>query len=256
MTQSKSVSAWRPTFRPVEWASLLANAAIQLEIEGVSGPEDFADPEERKARERAAALALSIIKSSLEHIASGGSSSVELGEGLEVFFQRCRSEKKEHEIVSQEAAIKDFLGVEGDGEIMISELQLVEGAIRAARDLNQNTNYGLSNLIRDGIRRVGQEMISNAINRSNRKPGSKSFTTPGANWPLYEQAYTALQNECGTPAWTKRKSYITIGFIAQRASTNVVQIRRWAESTGKEIVPRPDEREDPTAGLKIVDENL
>jgi hypothetical protein len=36
----------------------------------------------------------------------------------------------------------------------------------------------------------------------------------------------------------------------------VIQIRRWAEATGKEIVGRPGKDDDQTAGCLIVDDKI
>ncbi len=258
--QNSPKSPWRLSVPVSELSSTdLANAAVQLQIEGVSSAEDLADPGIGPERTALNKLIRSIMESSVAQIAAGGTSAVELGDRPEQFFQRARTKIQEHEKKSQETAIKEFLGIEPDGELLLSEQELVAAAIRASKDLGGRPDYSLTDLIRDGIRRVGQEMISNAANRENLKPGSKvGATSPGAKWDKYEASYQKLQLQVGTPAWEGRKPYITFGYIATDAKTNVIQIRRWAEATGKKIVGRPDvdRGDDPTAGCNIVDEKL
>ena len=256
--QKLSKSPWRLSFViPDLSSSNLAAAAVQLQIEGVTKPEDLEDPGTTKGRTAISSLVKSIIESSIAEVASGSTGSVELGDRPEEFFQRARTKPQDHEMKPQELAIKDFLGLDHDAELMLSEQELVAAAIRASKELGGKPDYCLSDLIRDGIRRVGQEMVSNAVNRQNRKAGSgSSYTSPGANWHKYEAAYQQLKLEVGTPAWDRRKPYITLGYIAQESKTNVIQIRRWAESTGREIVAAPGPDEDQTAGCQIVNDKL
>lgn len=253
---SPSPSRFTIPYADLPFPQLVA-AAIQLGIEGVKTVDDLADP---GAGNRAPinALIRSIIDSCIEQVAAGNvAGSVELGDRPEPFFQRSRSEVQDHEIKPQEEAIREFLGLEGEGELMLSEQDLVVGAIRASKELSGNSEYDFNQLLREGVRRVGQEMISNAVNKSNRKPGSgTSFTSPGARWEVYDQAYQKLKLEVGTQAWDRRKPYITLGYIAGVAKSNVVQIRRWAEATGKDIVARPGRDEDQTAGCLIVDDKI
>ncbi len=255
MTPQKSTSAWRPSLKVADMAPLLAGAAVQMEIEGVTKAEDFDDPTTRAARTQLAVVIQSIVESALTQVAAGGAGSVELGDRPEEFFQRARTEPKDHEIKSQHEALLEYLGL--DEELILSEQDMVTAAIQAAKELGLAPDYSLSNLIRDGIRRVGQELISNAVNKTNRKEGTgTSFTSPGARWEKYEEAYNKLKLEVGTASWGRRKPFITLSYIAGEARSNVIQIRRWAEATGKEIVGRPGKDDDQTAGCLIVDDKI
>ena len=253
-------SPWRPSLKVQELAPLLVEAAVQLQIPGVNDPEEFQDPGDTKGRKARADLAAQIVENSLKAVAKGAGSSIELDGRKEPFFERARTKPKEHELVSQKEAIAKFLGVEADGEILLSESELVSATIRAAKELGHGDEYGLETLIRDGIRRVGQEMISNAINKSNRDADSAPApTAPGARWDAYEAAYLELKSILGTKNWTYRKPFITLSYIAgalKGPKSNVVQLRRWAEATGKEIVPAPLAEEDQTAGGLIVDDKM
>lgn len=254
------VSPWRPSLKVQELAPLLVEAAVQLQIPGVTDPVEFKDPGNRDGRIKRANLANQIIEQSLEAVSKGAGGAIELDTRKEPFFERARTKPKDHELVSQKKAIAKFLGLEGDGEILLSESELVSATIRAAKELGHGDEYGLETLIRDGIRRVGQEMISNAINKTNRDANSAPApTAPGARWDAYETAYLELKSILGTKNWTYRKPFITLSYIAgalKGPKSNVVQLRRWAEATGKEIVPAPFAEEDQTAGGLIVDDKM
>jgi hypothetical protein len=260
MTTKKTTtkSPWRPPFDPSRMSAQLIAAGIHLKVEGVEG-ETFEDPIETPARSKKGALALEVIDKALVAAASGAGAGLELSDRLEPFFSRVRTELKEHEKQCQADALRDFLKLDTD-DLILSERDLVTSALEAAKVLGYGDEYALEDLIRDGLRRACQEMISLAVNKVNRKEGAASgFTAPGARWDQYEAAYTKLQASVGTPSWGFRKPYITLSYIAgtiDGAKSNVIQIRRWAESTGKAIVPRPGRDEDPTAGGQIVDDKL
>ena len=253
-------SPWRPALKVQELAPLLVNAAVQLQIPGVNDPEEFQDPGDTKGRSNRALLATQIIEQSLEAVAKGAGGAIELDGRKEPFFDRARTKAKDHELVSQKEAIARFLGIEATGEILLSESELVTAAIKAAKELGQGDGYNLETLIRDGIRRVGQELISNAVNKTNRDADSAPApTSPGARWDAYDAAYMELKSILGTKNWTYRKPFITLSYIAtwgQGPNSNVVQLRRWANATGKQIVPAPLPDEDQTAGGLIVDDKL
>ena len=253
-------SPWRPALRVEELAPLLVEAAVQLQIPGVTDPGEFQDPGNRDGRTKRANLATQIIEQSLELVGKGGGGAIELDGRKEPFFERARTKAKDHELVSQKEAIAEFLGLDPSGEILLSESELVTGAIKAARELGHGDEYTLETLIRDGIRRMGQEMISNAVNKKNRDADSAPApTAPGGRWDAYEAAYLELKSILGTKNWTYRKPFITLSYIAgalKGPKSNVVQLRRWAVSTGKEIVPAPLPDEDQTAGGLIVDDKL
>ena len=257
------VSPWRPSLKVQELAPLLVEAAVQLQIPGVTDPVEFQDPGDRDGRIKRANLATQIIEQSLEAVAKGAGGAIELDTRKEPFFERARTKPKEHELVSQKEAIAKFLGLEADGEILLSESELVSATIRAAKELGQGDGYNLETLIRDGIRRVGQELISNAVNKTNRDANSApSPTSPGSRWDAYETAYLYLKSILGTKTWGEmgfRKPFITCSYIAgavNGSKTNVVQIRRWVAGTGKQIIPAPLPDEDQTAGGLIVDDKM
>lgn len=253
-------SPWRPALKVQELAPLLVKAAVQLQIPGVNDPEEFQDPGDRDGRTNRASLATQIIEKSLKAVGKGVGGAIELDGRKEPFFDRARTKPKDHELVSQKEAIAKFLGVEADGEILLSESELVTAAIKAAKELGQGDGYNLDALIRDGIRRVGQELISNAVNKTNRDADSAPApTSPGARWDAYDAAYMELKSILGTKNWTYRKPFITLSYIAGALigpKSNVVQLRRWAEATGKQIVPAPLPDEDQTAGGLIVDDKM
>ena len=253
-------SPWRPALKVEELAPLLVDAAVQLQIPGVTDPAEFEDPGDRDGRTKRAILATQIIEKSLEAVAKGTAGPIELYSEKEPFFDRARTKPKDHEVLSQKEAIAKFLGIELKGEILLSESELISGALKAAKELGQGDNYNIESLIRDGIRRVGQEMISNAVNKTNRDSDSAPApTAPGTRWDAYESAYMELKSILGTKNWTYRKPFITLSYIAGALigpKSNVVQLRRWAEATGKDIVPAPLRDEDQTAGGLIVDDKL
>ena len=255
----KSTSQWRPSFPITKLAAVLAKAAIQLDHEVGTDPDYFAPTDDTDKRTEAAKVANHLILLSLEKVGQGAGSGLELSDAREPFFTRARKSPSEHEKKSQFDAICDYLDID-DESLVISEKDLVTGALKAARQLNGGVDYKLEDLIRDGIRRVGQELISNAVNQENRREGSKGgFTSPGSRWPQYEKAFARLKVIQGTNAWTYRKPYITLSYIAGAVDgpkSNVVQIRRWAEGVGHAIVGQPGPDEEPTAGGAIVDDKL
>lgn len=235
-------------------APLLSGAAIQLGIEGIRGPEDFSDPGEKKERGARARLALEVVKAALERVATSCDSTLELSHRAEPFFLRARSKAHPYEFKSQEEAIAEYLGLDG-GELILSERDLIHGALRAAVDLGKPAEFCMDDLIREGLRKVSQDLITTAVNQQNRKEELEpSSTVSGSRWDKYEEAYQKLQAELGTKAWSRRKPYITLSYIASECGSNVVQIGRWAEITGKRIVGKPDKDEDQTAGGLIVND--
>jgi hypothetical protein len=256
LSTKKSVSPWRPAINVPEFADLLAKAAVQLQIEGVEGPEAFDDPETTAGRTAKNKLILSTIQAALEAVASGAGNGVELSDNPEPFFQRARMKPNDGELRSQQSAIVSFLGLEPTNQIVISESELVAHALKAAREMKYGDEYGLNDLVHEGIRRVGQELVSNAANNLNRDPDAPlSPTAPGRNWDSYAKAYNALKAQLGTPAWPYRKPFITASTIAGyvQPQSNPIQIRRWMSAVGLEEVAVPKPGEDPTAGGLIVD---
>ena len=260
MTTKKATapSPWRKNLDPSQMADQLAAAGIHLKVEGVQA-DSFIDPLSTVERTKSAKLAMVVIEKALEAAASGSGSGLELSDKREPFFARARNEAKDHEEMSQAEALRRFLDLDTD-DLILSERALVTAALEAAKILGYGEEYSLEDLIRDGLRRACQEMISLAVNKKNRKEGTATgFTALGVRWEKYEEAYNKLQATLGTPAWGFRKPYITLSYIAgsiEGAKSNVVQIRRWADATGKQIVPQPGRDEDPTAGGLIVDDKL
>jgi hypothetical protein len=254
----ESTSPWRPAIpiQSTEWAELLAKAAVQLNIEGVQGPEAFEDTRLTDDRTAKSKLIVEIVKVALEAVVSGSGNGVELSDKPEPFFQRARTKPTDGELRSQQSAIVSFLGLEPTNQIVISEAELVGHALKAAREMKYGEEYGLNDLVHEGIRRVGQELVSNAANNLNRDPDAPlSPTAPGRNWNAYAKAYNDLKAQLGTPAWPYRKPFITASTIAGyvQPQSNPIQIRRWMASVGLEEVAVPKPGEDQTAGGQIVD---
>ena len=253
-------SPWRKSVEIEKIAPLLVKAAVQLQIEGITDPKIFSDPGDTKQRKARGEVAMTIITESLEAVGKGVGGAIELDNRPEGFFQRSRTKAKGDEVMSQRDAIARYLEKEAGAEILLSEAELVTATIKAAKDLGHGTEYTVETLIRDGIRRVGQEMISNAVNRENRDPElAPAHTAPGARWDAYEEAYQELQAIVGTKAWSYRKPYITLSYIAgalKGPKSNVVQLKRWADATGRNIVPAPLADEDQSAGGQIVDDKM
>lgn len=256
MTAKKSTSPWRPSINVPEMAELLANAGIQLQIEGVKDASTFDDPENTAGRSHSSKLIIAVITAALEAVARGAGSSVELSDKPEQFFQRARNKVSDGELRSQKDAIISFLGIEPCHQILLSEVDLVRHALKAARDLKYGDNYSQEDLLHEGIRRVGQELISNAANNLNRDPDAPlPPTAAGRNWDKYAKAYEELKAMQSTKAWPYRKPFITASTIAGyvQPQTNPIQIRRWMESVGIEEVAVPKPGEDQTAGGQVVD---
>lgn len=253
-------SSWRRNLDIPSIADKLVKAAIQLQIEGISDESDFHDPTDTKLRKARADLAIHIIETCLDLVGEGVGSEVELGTSPQGYFYRSRIAPTKNEVTSQREALAKYLGREPGVEILMTESDFVTAAIKAARELGHGAEYGLTRLIHDGISRVGQELISNAVARDNRKQtDTPSHTAPGCNWDIYEKSYQELQAIVGTKSWKRRKPYITLTYIAQAndgTKSNSVQLRRWAEATGKTIVPQPRPDEDQSAGGLIVDDKL
>lgn len=264
MATKKSASAaspWRksipvePLLEPVQAAAvqLGRTEAMNLVAEG--------DPGDTKLRADKAVLVFDVIREALAAVATGGATSFEVGDQPEPFFARARKEVREGEIKSQLQAVAEFLGTDHQAGVVVTEGELIAGAIKAAEVLKL-PKYTVEDLLHEGVRRVAQEMISNAVNVLNAvDPSAKPRTMTGRNWDTYEEALNELRAAQGTPAWTPTKPYITVSTIAgyTRPATNSVQIRRWlaAKKIPTIAPPTPEEvRADPTLGGKIVDPAL
>ena len=166
-----------------------------------------------------------------------------------------------HELIDQRSAIADFLGIErpvGKESIVISESDLVSQALKAAKALGYAESWGIEEMLHEGLRRVAQELVSNAALQNNRDPNApKSATAPGLNWSFYQQVLDQLIEDQGTDRWTGRNSYITISKLATKAETNDVQIRRWISANNIPTFPPPGPKdEDRMLAGKIVDPKL
>ena len=127
----------------------------------------------------------------------------------------------------------------------MSEADFVAASIKAARELGHGHDYTLDRLIHDGISRVGQELISNAVNKGNRKDkDAPAHTSPGGRWDAYEEAYQELQAIVGTKAWTYRKPYITLSYIAgalKGLSRTLFNFGGGLMELGRRLFPPPSE---------------
>lgn len=256
----KSSGDWRKSVRLSGKLSELANKLAPLV--GIDDAGDLSvDPGEREARTATGNLIFTVIEASLEQMVAG-SGGYKMGDSPEPFFERTRTEKKDGEKLAQRAAIAKHLDLDKSDRIVISEVDLVGAALKAARRFN--SNYDVQDLIRDGVRRVAQELITNAANEENTVDGAHVYRpVQGANWAKYEQALQTLRAELNTKAWPFRKPYITLSAIASTVvgNTNVVQIRRWLDATGQKRIPSPDHnselyKKDETLAGAIVDPAL
>jgi hypothetical protein len=256
-----AASPWRksipvePLLEPVQTAAvqLGRTEAMNLVAEG--------DPGDTKLRADKAELVFDVIREALAAVASGGTTSFQVGDQPEPYFARARKEIRDGELKAQFDAIADFLGVEPNPGIAVTEAELIAGAIKAA-DVLKYPRYTVEDLLHEGVRRVAQELISNAVNLLNAEdPTSKPVTMTGRNWPEYDRALAELRAELGTAAWKLRKPFITVSTIAGRVNppTNTIQIRRWlaAQQIPTIAPPTPEElRADPSLGGKVVDPAL
>lgn len=258
----ESASPWRKTVSLPGTIGPLANlAAPHL---GMAEVGDLTvDPKTKTEREQVAKVMFTVVEAALEKVAMGGGEGYSLSQEPEPFFERTRTDKKAGEKISQRAAIAKYLDLNtGADRVVISEAELVSYALKAIRRFN--SAYGLEDLIRDGIRRVAQELVTNAANEENSEGGAKRYRpVRGANWEKYQTALNTLKVDLGSPAWPFHKPYITLGAIASTVvgNTNVVQIRRWLDATGQPRVPSPDHtsdrfKQDPTLAGAIVDPQL
>ena len=125
-------SSWRRNLDIPKLAPLLAKAAIQLQIEGISDETDFHDPKSTKLRQARANLAMQIIESCLSLVGEGTGSAVELDTRPQGYFYRSRVEPKENEVLSQREALGKYLGCKPGVEILMSEADFVAASIKAA----------------------------------------------------------------------------------------------------------------------------
>ena len=236
-----SKSPWRLDLQPSQHAEEFYQAAVRLGIAEIQSKDELGDPGS-EGRRKINSLIKMVLFAALED--AGKSTSFEISDKPEPFFDRARREVREGEEIPQRDAIAKFLGVQVpvQGSLLVSEEDLVAGSIKAAKILRYQSITCLEDLIREGIRRVSQELISNAVNIENVDPEAPpkiSSTRPGLNWEKYQIALDKLRVELGTPAWASRKPYITVSTIATEARTNVIQIRRWISHNNIETIGAP-----------------
>lgn len=251
-----STSPWVRTRVAMEpLVPLVRKAAARL---GIAEAVELQDPRSKGKRQELASLAFDVIEKALAAVGEGNvGETISFADDPEPYFHRARQKPQEGEVMSQRDAIIKFLNLSGD-KLILSEADLVAGALRAAQVLNYG-KFDAMDLVREGVKRVAQELISNAANVANSDPTKgKPATSPGRNWANYERALNELRTEVGTPAWAYRKPYISISTIAGRVvpNTNPIQIRRWLEAKSIPTVAPPRPGEDQTAKGNIVDPQL
>lgn len=159
----------------------------------------------------------------------------------EEYFKEARkeirkdSEGKPVEAVSQAEALRDFLRIEKDQPIVLTEAELVAAALKAARSNLRSANYGIEDLIREGISMVAQSMISKHIATEN-SVGKAPDNIAGSRDNVYLEALNRLRILIGDrDAWFTRfprSKQITVSVLAREAGTNDVQIRAFLQRHG------------------------
>jgi hypothetical protein len=192
-------------------------------------------PEGSKERTLAQQEIREVIVETLREAASGRvAGGYELSEEPEPFFEHARTKARDGERVSQEDAIRDLLRIKEGEPIVLSELQLAEAAIRCAREQNRRPDYGMADLIREGVRMVAQSIVSKSVAATN-ATGPGPLNLPGQQDDFYMAALNRLRAERANPeVWFKRRrsKVISISILAREAGTNDIQIRAFLKRHG------------------------
>lgn len=171
-----------------------------------------------------------------------GATGYVLSDQPEPFFQLARTEAREKEKESQADAIRRLLRIKPDAPIVLSELDLVNEAVRLAREQNRRPSYGVEDLIAEGVRMIAQSIISKAVAAENTE-GRGPDNLPGASDEKYMTALNKLRALRADPEkWIAegfRKPNITVSLLAREARTNDVQIRSFIKRHGVTDVEDP-----------------
>jgi len=159
----------------------------------------------------------------------------QLSEHKEVFFSTARTKAQENEEMSQAEAIRACLRVAPGAPILLSEIDLVNAAVRAAREQSRKPSYSVEDLIREAIAMFAQTLISKHIASTNSKgPGPDNL--PGSGDDQYMKALNELRALKADPdAWRAaryRSDQITVSILARKANTNDIQIRNFLRRRG------------------------
>ena len=237
MSDLKKPSIWKRQI-PLKTKLPLIRAAARAM--GFTELTDVEDPIDSTKRSDIGALIDELIVEALSRAAQGSGDGYQLHHEPEPFFAAVRQSPNtaKGEKISKFEAIRNFLGLPNDGknQIVLSEAALVDAALRSAKILQKGSGYNLEEMIREGIRKVAQDLITRAStidNFSDSDDAKKALrTAPGRNWDHYEKVLNELRAELGTPAWRYNKPMITVSVLSRRAETNDVQIRRWIAQKG------------------------
>jgi len=155
---------------------------------------------------------------------------------------RIGSDGKPVEALSQAEAIRHFLRLQPGAPIVLSEDELVTHAIRAAREQNRGRDYGVEDLVREGLAMACQAIISKHVAATNLAPGAESPTNlPGSNDDHYLDVLKRLREANADPdIWfssknpfgRKRKREITMSVLSRACGTNDVVIRAFLRRHG------------------------
>ena len=255
--KTKKPDSWRSQVTITEdLVRTLATITGQDHLKDVSPADELTD-EERKAKQaEIRALVLDVLNT----VAAAGAvgDGYKLGDRPEAWFTTARSAIREEggqpiELMSQAEAIRHFLRIPPGEPIVVSEIELANAAVRAAREQNRAPNYGINDLIREGIAMVAQSIISKHVAGTNRvegRPGGDNL--PGGNDAHYLDILLKLRKANADPAvWfsssnpfgRKRTREITVSVLSRACGTNDNVIRKFLQRHGITDVVDPSVKE-------------
>lgn len=256
---AKKPEHWRPQITVSdELIQKLATITGKQHLTGITA-EDTPDGNRAAVQAEIRALILEVLNT----VADAGSvgEGYKLGDQPEAWFTTARSsirvdEKRDNapiELMSQAEAIRQFLRIPPGEPIVVSEVDLVNAAVRAAREQNRARNYGVNDLIREGIAMVSQSIISKFVASTNRVagiPGGDNL--PGGNDAHYLDILQGLRKANADPeVWfssanpfgRKRTREITVSIFSRACGTNDNVIRKFLQRHGIEDVVDPSAKD-------------
>ena len=158
------------------------------------------------------------------------------GEFKKEFFAAARSTPQGSEQVSQAEAIRAFLRIPPDAPMVLTEIELVNAALRAAREQSRKPSYSVEDLVREAVSMFSQSLISKYIAGTNTQDGIGPDNIAGSGDGVYMKALNELRALRADPtAWRAaryRSDQITVSILARKANTNDIQIRNFLRRQG------------------------
>lgn len=198
----------------------------------------------------------------LDGVAAAGTigEGYKLGDQPEAWFTTARTSirvddktNEPIELMSQAEAIRQFLRISPGEPIVVSELDLANAAVRAAREQNRAKNYGIDSLIREGVAMIAQSIISKQVAVTNRTAGVHgAHNLPGGNDAYYLEQLQGLRKAHADPEiWytpanpfgRKRSPDLTISILSRACGTSETVIRKFLQRHGITDVVDPSAKD-------------